>query len=109
MNVHVGSHLGTGTFIVRTFREYSLQGTTLHQSGLSLSFKIPGFVLPPVINTVKLRCQNVWKAVSYSVEPIKSLLVTRYTRRLNIHQDSQYTYNVTLRRIRATIVAVEKQ
>jgi hypothetical protein len=49
MNVRVGSRLGCGTFIVRTFREHSLQGTILHQSGLSLSFKIRGFVLLPVI------------------------------------------------------------
>jgi hypothetical protein len=31
------------------------------------------------------------------------------TARFNIQQDRQYTHNVTLRRVRATIVAMEKQ
>jgi hypothetical protein len=36
-------------------------------------------------------------------------LVTTCTTRFNIKQDRQCTYNVTLRRVRVTIVAVEKQ
>jgi hypothetical protein len=75
-HVRVASHLDSGTFITQTFREQSLQGTILHASGLCVSFKMPGFVLLPLIYTVKLRCQDVWKAVSYCVEPFESLMVT---------------------------------
>jgi hypothetical protein len=36
-------------------------------------------------------------------------MVTTIYSRTNVKQDMQYIYNVTLRRIRLTIVAVEKQ
>ena len=39
----------------------------------------------------------------------KSLVVALCTTRFNIKQDRQFTYDVTLRRVPATIVAVEKQ
>ena len=68
MIVGVASLLGSGAFIIGTSREQSLQGAILHQLRLCLSFKIAGFVLLPLMMyTVKLRCQNVWKALSYIV------------------------------------------
>ena len=43
---------------------------------------------------------------TYSVNVILSGLSTR---RISFKQDTQCAYNVTLRRVRETIVAVEKQ
>ena len=59
-------------------------------------------VLLPYARAITVYCQKELKFCRFSV-PIQQIFHTL------TKQDRQRTYNVTMRRVRATIVAVEKQ